>query len=389
MVGKGKKPKSRKTIGSRLRKVAATRQHDVGSSHQLTDAKTRSELILESSADGIMTVDAERRIITFNAAMERLTEWSKKEAIGSHCYDIFRLKDSQGTNLCEIKCPVLRDVTGFYELEGIITTKHGREVDVGVNYSAVCSAEGELQYIVASVRDMGRLRQSENLRSTLVASVSHELQTPISIIKAYASTLARPDVTWDEETVRDKLQAIEEESDRLSEMVSKLLYTSKLDSGAMLLNRMAVDLPKKVSKVAQKLTALADEHKVEIHFPSDFPPVLADPEKIEVVLTNILENAIKFSPKGGRITIKGEISKNEAAVTIADKGIGISPREQQWVFERFYRADDSLVKAIQGIGLGLHICRNIIKAHGGRIRVQSTPGKGTRFTFTLPLAEEQ
>lgn len=389
MTKRKEQAKAEKTRVPKPIKVLTAAGENEKPSSQFVSAKPEAELILESSADGIMTIDPERRILTFNAAMERLTGWSKKEAIGSHCYDILSLEDSQGTNLCEIKCPILRDVTGFCELEGVVATRHGREVDVGVNYSAVCSHEGELQCMVASVRDMARVREAENLGSTLVASVSHELQTPISIIKAYASTLARPDVKWDEETIRDKLQAIEEESDRLSDLVSKLLYTSKLDSGVMSLNRLAVDLSKEVLKVAHRLTEATGQHKVEINFPPDFPPVLADPEIIEVVLTNLLDNAIKFSPQGGQIVISGETSKNQVLVTVTDEGIGVAPHEQERIFERFYRADDTLAKAIQGIGLGLHVCKVTIEAHGGRIWVQSKPGKGARFTFTLPLAEEQ
>ena len=128
---------------------------------------------------------------------------------------------------------------------------------------------------------------------------------------------------------------------------------------------------------------------MEIDFSPDFPPVFADPEKIDDVLTNLLDNAIKFSPKGGRITVTGETSGNEALMTIADEGIGIASRDRERIFDRFYRADNTMTKTTQGIGLGLHICKATIEAHGGRIWVKSRPGKGSRFTFTLPIAAEE
>jgi PAS domain S-box-containing protein len=388
-VKKGKRPESRKAMSPMPVKAAAKGGKKMPPSSRVARAKPGAELIIENSADGIMTIDSERRILTFNAAMERLTGWKREEAIGRHCFEVLRLEDGQGINLCQLKCPLLRDVEGSYDLEGISATKDGRKLDVGINYSPLYSDDGVLQAAVANVRDMGWLRQIENLRSTLLATVSHEFQTPISIIKAYASTLARPDVQWDEATITDKLHAIEEESDRLSELVSKLLYTFRIDSGVIPLNRLAVDLPKEVYKVSQRLVKPTEAHKVEIDFPPDFPPVLADPEKIDDVLTNLLDNAIKFSPKGGKITVTGETSGNEALITIADEGVGIASRDRERVFDRFYRADSTSTKTTQGIGLGLHICKATIEAHGGRIWVKSRLGKGSRFTFTLPIAAEE
>jgi signal transduction histidine kinase len=225
------------------------------------------------------------------------------------------------------------------------------------------------------------------MRGALLATVSHELQTPISIIKAYASTLGRPDVQWNEQTVKDKVHAIEEESDRLGELVSKLLYTSRLDSGEFSLNKLLLDLPQEVQKVAKRFTAQAEIHKLEVDFPPDFPPISADPEKVEVVLTNLLDNAVKFSPQGGTIIIKGESSENEVLVTVADEGIGVSLRDRDRVFDRFYRVEDDSTKSTRGTGLGLHICKTLIEAHGGRIWVEGELGRGSRFTFSLPIAD--
>jgi len=354
---------------------------------QLAQERYKVESILESSADGIMTIDSERCILAFSAGMERLTGWKKEEAIGKHCFEVLRIKDSQGADLCQTKCPIVRGADGFFSLNGITTTKDGQEADVGMNYSMLRSPDGGLLTIVVNVRDISRLRQIENLRSALLATVSHELQTPISIIKAYASTLARPDVQWSEQTIKDKLQAIEEESDRLSELVSKLLYTSRLESGEFSLNKLLLDLPQEVQKVARRFAAQAEIHKLEVDFPPDFPPVLADPEKVEEVLTNLIENAIKFSPQGGTITIKGEISQNEILVTVTDEGIGIPLRDQERVFDRFYRVEDGSTKSTQGTGLGLYICKTLIEAHGGRFWVNSELGKGARFTFSLPIED--
>ena len=356
---------------------------------QLAEERYKIESILENSADGIMTIDPERRILSFNTSMERLTGWKRDEAIGSYCFEMLKLVGNDGADICQTRCPIAKGAEGFFNLDGIITTKDGQKVDVGISYSLVHSSSGELLPTVVNLRDISRLRQVEHLRSMLLATVSHELQTPISIIKAYASTLARPDAQWDRQTINDKLRAIEEESDRLSELVRKLLYTSRLQAGEFSLNRLLLDLPKEVQKVVRRFTGQTEIHKIEADFPPDFPPVVADPEKIEEVLTNLVQNAVKFSPEGGIITIEGEISENEALVTIADEGIGIPLRDQERVFERFYKVEDGSTKSAQGVGLGLYICRTLVEAHGGRIWVESDLGKGSRFTFTLPMAGEQ
>ncbi|MBL7164962.1 MAG: PAS domain S-box protein [Dehalococcoidales bacterium] len=362
---------------------------DRGQPSDSVEVAARAELILEGSADGILAIDSERRILAFNTALESLTGWSRDEVIGKRCFEVLGLEDDQGANLCQTRCPLLGEMTGPSSLDGIITTKDDRRRDVALRYSLPPSGREASLPVVVNVRDMGRLARAEALNSSLLAITSHELQTPISIIKAYASTLARPDVKWDEETIKDKLHAIEEESDRLSVLVSRLLYSSRIDSDTILLNRLVLDLPKEVHRVAERLTGPSETHQVEIDFPTDFPPVYADPEKIGDVLTNLLENAVKFSPEGGRIIVRGDISGDEVLITVTDEGIGIAPQEWELIFNRFYRADDARVRSTQGIGLGLHICKATVEGHGGRIWAHSGPGKGACFSFTLPVAGEE
>jgi len=350
-------------------------------------AGVRTELILENSADGILAIDSERRILAFNAALEGITGWSRDEAIGRYCYEVFALEDSHGANLCQTRCPVLGDMRGLSSLDGILSTRDGRRVDVALRYSVPSHGVDTALPVVVNVRDTGWLAGVEALNTTLLAMTSHELQTPISIIKAYASTLARSDITWDEETIREKLRAIEEESDRLSELVSRLLYVSRLDSATLSLNRLALDLPMLVHRVVERVVGASDRHEVEIDFPADFPPVDADPEKLEDVLINLVENAVKFSPRGGTVTVKGEAFSRMVRISVSDEGIGVTRAERDHIFDRFYRGHNALLKTTQGVGLGLHICKVIVEAHGGRIWAQGRPGRGSRFLFTLPRAE--
>ena len=353
--------------------------------YQLAERQYKIDAILEMSSDGLVTIDTKRRIVSFNTGMERLIGWKKNEVVGRYCYDVLKISDSKGVNLCQTKCPIVEGADGVCRLEGIITSKDGQKVDVAVSYSLARLPARELWAAVLNIRDVSRFRRTEDLRSMLLAAVSHELQTPISIIKAYASTLTRPDAHWDEKTFRDKLQAIEEESDRLSGMVSKLLYSSRLEIGEFSLNRLLFDLPEQAQKVARRFSGQTRIHRIGTDFPADFPPIFADPEKIEDVLVNLVENSIKFSPQGGTITIKGEVADYRVLVTVADEGIGIPLRDHEYIFDRFFRVEDSSAKSVRGTGLGLYICKTIIEAHGGRIWVESELGKGTRLTFSLPI----
>lgn len=253
---------------------------------------------------------------------------------------------------------------------------------------AQCKLTSILENSGDGIHGFNHQREVEDITSTLLATVSHELQTPLSIIKAYTGTLTRPDANWTIDDIKSKLQAIEEESDRLSNLVSKLLYTSRLRTGHLSLNRLLLDIPTEVNRVGRKFSELTEIHEMEADFPPDFPPVLADPEKIEEVLINLLENAVKFSPGGGKITIRGSVSESEVSISISDQGIGVPLRNQDRIFDRFYRGDNSRTGQIQGTGLGLYICKSIIEAHGGQIQVDSSPTEGSRFTFSLPVGED-
>jgi PAS domain S-box-containing protein len=347
------------------------------------------ESVIAASADGLLALDSRLRILVFNPALEELTGFDAADVVGRPCGDVLHPTDRDGASLCETVCPAARGIRGTYDVEATVATADGRTVPVDLHFSVQTSRRDRPRFTVINVRDASLLHQIDHVRSVLVASISHELQTPISIIKAYASTLARSDAHWSEETVREKLLAIEEESDRLSGLVGRLLYTSRLEAGAISLELMVVDLPTEVQRVATRMAERDTTHEILASFPPDFPPVMADHEKLDEVLTNLIENAFKFSPGGGTVTVEGEVVGDEVRITVADEGIGLAERDQERIFERFYRASEQGTAMPPGTGLGLYICRNLVRAHGGRIWVKSKPGKGSRFTFTLPRATEE
>ncbi|MGH2487181.1 MAG: sensor histidine kinase, partial [Ktedonobacterales bacterium] len=261
-------------------------------------------------------------------------------------------------------------------------------IDVAVTASAVHSVHGQLVSVVVNVRDVTRSREFEELRNTFVSVVSHELQTPIAIIKGYSSTLAREDAHWDAELLRARLKAIEEESDRLSHLVANLLYASRISAGGLKMERVELDLAEVTRSVARRFAARSPERDASVRFPSGLPLVLADRERIEEVILNLLDNAAKYSARGQAIRVRGSVTESEVVVGVTDAGQGIPLREQERIFERFQRVDNTTARRTQGAGLGLYICKAIVEAHGGRIWVQSELGHGSTFSFSLPREEK-
>jgi len=230
------------------------------------------------------------------------------------------------------------------------------------------------------------LRQSDRLRRDFVSLVSHELRTPLATIRGYAETvIAR---RWSEEIQQECMENINAGCERLTDLVDDLLDISNLDQGSMRIEKESLMLDRLVNNLlVSQWRHKAVEHKIESHFPPEFPSIQADPRRIEQVLNNMVENSIKYSQKGGRIIISGDVDTDNKSVTVTvqDEGAGISEEYLERIFERFYRAPNPSAGYTDGSGLGLSICKGIINRHGGQIWAESSPGKGTTITFSLPL----
>ncbi|MGZ3615813.1 MAG: sensor histidine kinase [Ktedonobacteraceae bacterium] len=356
----------------------------------LLKEQRRLAAIFQQSAEGILTVDTALRIIDFNPAMERLTGWRENEVLGRFYYEVLLPKDRLGNELGVQDSLILQAFAGqtVVNREIVISARDGQLFDVCVAASCVRSSKGEPTSGILTVRDITLERQQEEQRSTFISVISHELQTPIAIIKGYASTLARTDATFDKETLRNRLQAVEEEADRLNKLVGNLLYATRIQAGGLQMEIIPLDLSNLMQKVTRRLQVKSPGATVKVNLPPNVPTVTADRDRIEEVLENLLDNAIKYSPDKPVVTVACRATGDEVIVSISDAGMGISLREQEQVFDRFYRVGNSATSSLQGAGLGLYICRAIIEAHGGRIWVESTLHQGSTFLFSLPRLEK-
>jgi PAS domain S-box-containing protein len=340
--------------------------------------------LLDSLADGILILSADNRIERCNPAMARMLELSVEDVVGKKHEEVItwgHLPTGQTLEQAEADGWPLTAHAHLY-VEGDLKRSGGLPLPVGVTYAPLVSEDGGLVNIISTVRDITKFREADEIKATFISIISHELKTPVALIKGYVSTLRREDAEWDPAIVQDSLEVIEEESDRLAGLIDNLLDASRLQAGGMALKHMDLSLPDLAGRVAERMQTQTKNHTIRSEFPDYFPVILADENRIQQVLTNLLGNAIKYSP-GGDIRISGEVRADNVIICVEDQGPGIAPEDIPHVFDRFYRGPD-MAKHTKGAGLGLFLTRAIVEAHGGRIWVDTVPGKGTRMYFSLP-----
>ncbi len=350
--------------------------------------RRRLDALLDSSADGIMVLKPDLTIERINTALVTLTGWTVEEAVGAP-YDkiiTWARHDAQRSLTAAVRSGWPEQGGRPLSVEGELRRRNGSLISVAITYAPLLARRtGKLLNIVANVRDISRFREADALKDTFISVVSHELKTPVAIIKGYAETLSRPEARQNPALVEEMLEAITEESDRLARLVDDLLDASRLQAGGLSLQDAAqVDLAEIARRVVERHTSRASRHTLKLDFPPNFPEIRGDPQRLEQVLENLVSNAIKYSPRGGEVLVRGRVKRAEVMLEVADEGVGIPLAEQAHIFERFYRVEGPETRAAAGTGLGLYLTRAIVRAHGGRIWVESTAGQGARFFVALP-----
>lgn len=343
----------------------------------------RLRRVIEASTDGIVMCDTLGRILSVNTAMEQMVGVRRSMLIGHRIDEVIDVQIVQGGKLTRGVFGADSLTENVAEVEGVLRARDGTLVRVLLSVVGPSDATAGAEQLIMYVRNVTRLHELEELRSTFLSMTSHELQTPVAIIKAWGETLLK---RYGEKDVvlKQALEAIDHESDRLSRLIKNLLRVTRIEAGALPVRLVEISLPELARKVADRFAPRSSRHQIVVEFPEQFPPVQADPERIEEVFSNLIDNAIKYSPNGGTVTISGKVTPSTVEVSVRDEGPGIPLAEQGQLFQRFYRAPGGVNRQTTGVGLGLFLVKAIVEAHGGHLWLESEWGKGSTFHFSLP-----
>jgi len=360
-------------LGQTFNTMAGRLEETIGA---ISTERTRVEAIIAAMTDAVVATDGTESVLLLNRAAEDLLGVRRRHTLGRRAADVFPAPRLAG---------MLHEAVAFGRVtaEELPPGTAGDRV-VEVHCAPIRDKDGTATGAVAVLRDVTELRQTERLRRELTANVSHELRTPLTSIKGFAETLL-DGAMKDEAACRRFLTIMNGETDRLVKLVDDLLDLSLLESKRVTLELKPVDVSVLVAHTVDKLKPLAQTQHLTLQ--QSAPPgiiVPADADRLEQVLTNLVDNALKYTPEGGRVDVRVATADGEVEVLVNDSGRGIGPEDLPHVFERFYRADRSRTRGSGGTGLGLAIAKHIVEAHGGRISVSSRANEGTTFKVTLP-----
>jgi two-component system phosphate regulon sensor histidine kinase PhoR len=340
--------------------------------------RAKLDLVLSSMFEGVIVTDSSEKIILMNPSLRKI---------------FFVDTNPEGKKPLE----VIRNTAVQDIVDRIIQGKQGlatEEITVNVPEEKMLKVNGvpivrnnEFEGAILVFHDITELRRLEQIRQDFVANVSHELRTPISSIKGYAETLLEGALE-DKDNAKEFISIIYQDSNRLASLINDLLDLSKIESGKMKMNFVQLDA---VSIIRRAITVIENQAKVKsisfkLNLAPELPKIKADETRFSQVMINLLDNAIKYTPENGSVTVTAKVVNNSLQVDIEDTGIGISEKDLPRIFERFYRVDKARSRELGGTGLGLSIVKHIVQAHGGQVWVKSELGLGSTFSFTIPLS---
>lgn len=338
----------------------------------LTTEKNKLAAVLSGMADGVVMTDIMGTVLMANQAVGKMFSFNASQATGHRLAEL--IPDHEANDLLKA---YLR--TGQQQAGQIEQPSQGRLLRVIVSPISYHNAVGALLIF----QDLSKVRRLQTLRQRFVGNISHELRTPLASMKAVVETL-REGALDNKPVAEDFLRRMDNDIDRMTQMVRELSELSRIETGQIELELAPLDLETVIDDAIDALLPQAERKGISIHkqLPPDLPAVLAEDERILQVITNLLHNAIKFTPADGKVTISAHSDATTAIVSIADTGPGILPDDLPHVFERFYKADKA--RSTMGTGLGLAIAKHIVQAHGGEIWAESEPDQGSTFSFKLP-----
>jgi two-component system phosphate regulon sensor histidine kinase PhoR len=371
-------PQSRR-IGLAL-EMLADRQREL--EERFREGEFSVQAVFGAMLDGLVVVDDRRRVRMMNREFRRVFGLEEAEP-GAPLLEMIRHASIDRLVLEAIRVREPRRES----IQMSRGPSEGREMEV----SAVPLGENSAQTegVVVLFHDVTQLRQVEEMRRDFVANISHELRTPLSIFRGYLETLLDDPQQPPGELLRI-LEVMERHSDRLYALVEDVLSLARLESPAAELDLSEISLPEFLQEILRDWEKRLEAKQLKSHLdvPLDLPKLEADESRLQEIIYNLLDNAVKYSQPGGRISLQAAVSGDRVRISVSDEGIGIRANDLPRIFERFYRADKARSRELGGTGLGLSIVKHIAQLHGGTAEAQSEPGKGTTISVLLPLARD-
>jgi two-component system phosphate regulon sensor histidine kinase PhoR len=352
----------------------------------LSSERNRSSAILRSMVEGVAVVDAQERLVFCNRAFSEILNVQSVTSEGSPLIEVVRSSELIGL--------IRKALQGEEGLQNDIEIGIVQPLSFSVTAAPVQALDADRNVpadkpsgAVVVLHDVTELRRLERVRQDFVGNVSHEFKTPLTAIQGFAETLLAGAID-DPKNNRRFLEIIREHAARLARVTDDLLKLARIEAGKLELEFFPVGIQELIEGCAE--TTLLKASRKQISFsmevPAGIPALRGDASLLHDVLQNLLDNAIQYTPPGGRVVVGAAAGSHEATITISDSGIGIPLADQERIFERFYRVDAARSREAGGTGLGLSIAKHIVEAHGGRLWVESAVGQGSKFSFSIPLA---
>ena len=380
-------------------------ESSVLTAHMQHPSERLFEAAFNTCTDAMMIIDRDYRIVAFNKSLEKVTGWLDGRALGMHCYEICGYHHNKTGVQGSSKCPLEGKKNGFSSnLCHTFTAAHGKRTTVSMTHARIVSSVYEDNYTLVVIHNYDKRKMAQRINDDDIAAVSHELLSPVNLIRGYASTLSNLGDTLTPEQRKRYLGAIESASFKLAQMLRNSFDLPRIEAEGLGSSREVTPLSQLVRRVVTEIQNQSVDNVITVHASRALPPVKIDRKKIEQVIANLLLNAMKYSPHGReiKVSIHGIFDHNDVLrivgnrslvrppcliVSVQDSGTGIPLEEIELIFEKYYRTDSAIKRGIQGAGIGLYICKVIVEGHSGHIWAKSKVGEGSTFYFSLPVGQ--
>lgn len=389
-------------IAQQAEQVTRNREKAENLSGQLEGEQNKTELMMEEIADAVVGVNQSLQIVVFNKAAEELTGWDRHSALGIYYNNVFQLKDGKDKEVTSKNDPFLKafeankktSVNDYYMLDG-----NEQKIEFSIAIAPTTDGNGNINGAIGIMHDISEQKALQRERNEFVSTASHEMRTPVAAVEGYLSMATNPKLAQVDSRAKDYIEKAHQAALHLGKLFRDLLSVTKLEDRRLNDHITDFSLSELTKETVDNLSMMAEQKKLKLTYNTasnlvgiktvaPLAMVEADRDRIQEVLSNLIDNGLKYTMHGG-VEVKLESNEDKVTVHVTDTGIGISPEDQRHLFEKFYRVNSTMTREIGGTGLGLYISRNLVEHYGGKMQVRSTLGKGSTFSFSMPLAKDK